>query len=370
VYFANTINSVSVYSLVIPLVFFIIYCFFMIKKDEKYIIYFVLAIFFLTLTHSSAILFIPVFIIYLLLVKFEHLHMRRPEVELIIFSTMLIIWLNFIIYKNAFLLHGQNLIWQNIPPEILGKYFSQLSIMDALYYIGLIPFFLGVVVIYRYTFKKKSRHVYFLMSFALSSLFLLWFKLIQLRTGLIFLGLILVLLFGKYYPELIDFIDKTRISRMKKYIIALIFVVFLFNSVWPSIVYASETIKNSPSKKEINAFLWLKENTEKDVVVLGSLDDGFIINAVAERKNVLDRNFMLIENAEQRLEDIREIYTTPYETEAIPLLNKYNIKYIIISKNVIEDYGISEIDYSSDEKCFELVYDQEVRIYKSLCRMD
>ena len=226
IYFANTINSVSAYSLVIPLIFFIIYCFFMIKTDKKYINYFIFSIILLTLMHSSAVLFIPAFIIYLLLVKFEHLEIRRSEIELIMFSGIFIIWLNFIVYKNAFLLHGQNLIWQNIPSEILSKYFSQLSIMDALYYIGIVPLLLGVIVIYIYTFRKKSRYVYFLIGFVLSSLFLLWFRLTQLKTGLIFLGVILVLLFGKYYPEFISFIDKTKFARFRKAIITLILLFF------------------------------------------------------------------------------------------------------------------------------------------------
>ncbi|MDD5086642.1 MAG: hypothetical protein PHV16_02725 [Candidatus Nanoarchaeia archaeon] len=370
IYFGSTINSVSAYSFVIPLIFFIIYFFFMIKKDEKYINYLILSIFLLALTNSSVVIFILAFIIYLLLVKFEHLPIRKQEVEIIIFSSMLILWLNFIIYKNAFLLHGYHLVWQNIPSEILGKYFYQFSIIDAVYYIGVIPILLGFIVIYRYTFKKKSRYVYFLMGFALSSLFLLWFKLIQIDTGLMFLGVILVLLFGKYYPELTSFIEKTRISRFKKAIIAFIFVIFLINSVLPSITYASKVTQNLLSKTEMNAFLWLKENTEKDVVILGSLDEGYIINAVAERKNFFDRNFMLIENTDQRLNEAKKIYTTSYETEAIPLLNKYNIKYIIISKKVMDDYGITDLNYKSDEKCFEVVYNQGTKIYKSLCRMD
>ncbi len=370
IYFGSTINSVSAYTLIIPLIFFIIYCFFMINNNKKFINYFIVSVSLLAFAHSSAFIFIMAFVIYLLLVKFEHLPIRRSEIELIIFSSMLILWINFIIYKNAFLLHGHNLIWQNIPLEILGNYFSEISLFDAIYYIGIIPFLLGFIVIYRYTFKKKSRYVYFLIGFALSSLFLLWFKLIQVNTGLIFLGVILVLLFGKYYPELISFIDKTRVSRFKKPIIGLIFAVFLINSVLPSISYASQMIRNSPSKTEINAFLWLKENTEEDTVVLGSLDEGYLINALSERKNVFDNNFMLIKDAEQRLEDARKIYTTNYETEAIRLLNKYNIKYIIISRKVMEYYGITDLSYSSNEKCFELVYDKSTKIYKSLCRMD
>ncbi len=36
----------------------------------------------------------------------------------------------------------------------------------------------------------------------------------------------------------------------------------------------------------------------------------------------------------------------------------------------MEDYNIVDLNYRTDEKCFELVYDKEVKIYKSLCKME
>ena len=152
--------------------------------------------------------------------------------------------------------------------------------------------------------------------------------------------------------------------------VVLIFLIFIFNSIIPTISYTTQVIRETPSKNEIDALLWLKNNTDEKDVILASLDEGYLINTIAERKNVIDKNFLLIKDAEQRLEDVREIYTTHYETEAIPLLNKYHIKYIVLSKRSMEDYNIVDLDYRTDEKCFELVYDKEVKIYKSLCKME
>jgi len=370
IFFAETLNSVSVFSLVIPVMFFLIYSLIKINKDEKYISYFIVSIIIIALMHASAFLLIMAFLLYVLFIKIEHLKQRRSELELIIFSTILVIWLNFVIYKNAFLIHGQFVIWQNIPRGLLGQYFSQLSILNALFYIGIIPLVSGIYVIYKYTFKKKNRKIYLLMGFVLSGLFLLWFKLIPLKTGLIFFGVIFVLLFSKFYSDSILFIDKTKFSKYKIVFIAVLFLVFIFNSIIPTIGYTSKIIRETPSKHEIDALLWLKNNSNEKDVILASLDEGYLVNAVAERKNVIDKNFLLIKDAEQRLEDIRKIYITPYETEAIPLLNKYHIKYIFFSKRAMNDYNIVDLNYRTDEKCFELVYDKEVKIYKSLCRME
>jgi len=370
IFFAETVNNVSAFSLIIPIMFFLVYSLIKINKGERYINFFLASILILALINASAILLVIGLLLYLLLLRIENLQQRKSELELIIFSTMFVIWFNFVIYKNAFLVHGPSLIWQNIPRELLNQYFLQLDILNAIYYIGVIPLLSGIYLIYKYTFKKKNRKIYLLMGFALSILFLLWFKLIPLKIGLIFLGVILVLLFGKFYSDSLLFINKTKFSNYKWIFAVLLFILFIFNSIIPTVSYANNIIRETPSRHDINALLWLKNNSGEEDVILASLDEGYLVNTIAERKNVIDNHFLLIKDAEQRLGDVKEIYTTHYETEAIPLLNKYNIKYIFLSRRAMKDYNIIDLNYKTDKKCFELVYDNEVKIYKSMCRME
>jgi len=370
IFFAETVNNVSAFSLIIPIMFFLVYSLIKINKGERYINFFLASILILALINASAILLVIGLLLYLLLLRIENLQQRKSELELIIFSTMFVIWFNFVIYKNAFLVHGPSLIWQNIPRELLNQYFLQLDILNAIYYIGVIPLLSGIYLIYKYTFKKKNRKIYLLMGFALSILFLLWFKLIPLKIGLIFLGVILVLLFGKFYSDSLLFINKTKFSNYKWIFAVLLFILFIFNSIIPTVSYANNIIRETPSRHDINALLWLKNNSGEEDVILASLDEGYLVNTIAERKNVIDNHFLLIKDAEQRLGDVKEIYTTHYETEAIPLLNKYNIKYVFLSRRAMKDYNIIDLNYKTDKKCFELVYDNEVKIYKSMCRME
>ena len=71
----------------------------------------------------------------------------------------------------------------------------------------------------------------------------------------------------------------------------------------------------------------------------------------------------------QRIKDISTIYSTVFETEAVKLLNKYNVKYIYLSPNTKNNYG--KMGYAEKSKCFEKVYDKEdVEIYKCLCVLE
>jgi len=98
------------------------------------------------------------------------------------------------------------------------------------------------------------------------------------------------------------------------------------------------------------------------------MDEGGLINAVAERRNVADSNFLLVKDAEVIFEDIDKIYTTKFETRAIELLDKYSVRYIYISEASRDKYKIESPAYVN-ERCFPLVYDEDVRIYKVRCHV-
>ncbi len=366
IFFGETINSISVYSLIIPLTFFTIFCFIKISENKKYVYLFITSLALLRLSHPSAVLLIIALIFYLLIVRVEGLRHSREELELILFSIFIITWSIFIVFKKPLLIHGPYVIWQNIPGQVLYQYFTEFNILQAIYTIGIVPFIFGIYIIYKYIFRKKDKKMYLLISFAVSMLILLWLKLIQLKIGLIFLSVILTILFTQFFPLFFAYFEKTKFYKFKSLVYILLFFLIITTSFLPSIASAKKSISTSVTEDEIKALEWIKANTEHNSVILATVKEGYLITSIAERKNIADPNFLLIEDADQRVADIREIYVTIFETEAINLLNKYKVKYIYFSPRAKSSFGIKEIKYI-DEKCFELIYDSNIKIYKSLC---
>ncbi len=369
IFFYETITNISVYTLIVPLTFFTLFCFIKISENKKYVIYFITSLALLRLSHPSAILLVFVLLLYLLVVRLEGLRYSREELELIIFSTFIMVWSLFIVFKKPLLVHGPYVIWQNIPAQVLYQYFSEFNILEAIYNIGIVPFVFGIYIIYNFTLRKKDKKMYLLVSFAISMLILLWLKLIQLKIGLIFLSVILTILFAKFFLFFFAYLEKTKFYKFKSVIYILLFFLIIMTSFLPSIASAKKSIEESVNSNEVRALEWIKGNTEKDSVILSTVEEGYLITSIAERKNVADPNFLLIEDAEQRVKDIEQMYVTIFETESINLLNKYGINYIYFSGRAKKQFGIQEIKYI-DEKCFELVYDNKVKIYKSLCVME
>ncbi len=368
VYFVETFNSISIYTFVIPLIFLTLYAFAMIDKGEKYIYIYLACFFLLCFSHPSAILVVLTLFIYLLFLKTEGMKLNNAEFELILFSIFFAIWSQFIIYKKALLFHGTEIIWHNMPNVLMSQHFVQFNVVSVLSLIGIIPFICGIYMIYKYAFKIKSQQAYLLISFALLLLLLVWLRLIEYKEGLMLLSMTLVIFFGLFMKGLINYGEKTKIDYLTKYVWIIFFILIFVTAIVPCIIFAREASKDAFSDEEMKAYSWLKDNTRNDSVVLASLSEGHLITQVAERKNVIDSNFLLVKNINERFDDVNEIYNAIYKTQAIGILDKYDVNYIFMSHRTRGVFDIEELKFI-DEECFDLKYNESVMIYEIKCRL-
>jgi hypothetical protein len=360
-YFSETLNSVSVYTLVIPLFLFLLY-FFLRLKERRFILLFVAGVVLLAFTNASAVILVLGLLLYLALSNAEKIEHSRLETELIIFSTIFVAWLVFIIFRAPFLKYGLSAVWQNLPPEILSQRFASLTPIRAIYSIGIVPFLAGVFVIYRYMLRQKVKQIYLLMSLAIVIFLLLWLQLVEVKVGLFFLGAILGVLFSQFYALFSAYIDKTKAARFKVPILAVLLMALASSLIIPSFTAASQP-QDIPSKELMAAMEWIANNTENDSVILAPLEYGHVIAAVAERQNVLDSNFLFAKDAGQRFTDLKQIYSGNQETEGVRLMSSYYVSYVI----PVWEKGAVKPAYLEDIGCFRQVYYPFPRVYKALC---
>jgi hypothetical protein len=361
IFFTETINSISIYSFVLPVMFFNIYCILkIINKNKDFIIYFIPSLLILRITTPTVIFLIFALLVYLIFLFLEKIKISKIEKEIILFAFFLITWTLFINFKQGFLNNGLAILWFNIPSSILKDYFSNLNV----FLVGIIPFLFGLYTIYKYIFREKDKKIYLLISFAVVISFLMWIRLIELNLALIFIGFTMTFLFIKSYDFLYNIIKNKKLQQI--FFIS-IFLLIIISSVIPSLALASNKIKQAYSQKEISAFIWLRQNTNEEEIILSTLKEGHLIAALSRRKNFIDSNFMFVNNIDQRLEDAYKIYTTISQIQAIELLNKYNINYIYFSKRAKQEYNIEKL-YYIDDFCFKEIFkNDDVQIFKVLC---
>ncbi|MFP4424272.1 MAG: hypothetical protein ACLFP2_03480 [Candidatus Woesearchaeota archaeon] len=367
IFFSQTVNHISPMVLIFPLTIFMMHCFLNINKSHTYVKLFIVSILVMSLSHITSYVVISGLLAYLLLLKLEKVRQTKAETEIILFSVLFVFWTQFIIFKRAFLEYGPSILLQNIPEQV-RIHMQQIVVLDILTLVGIIPLLGGMYIIYKYSFHEKKRPIYIILSFFIVIAVFIMTNLIPLAIGLVFAALLITVLFSQSAKLVLLFIERSKFSNLRKLVILLFSLGYAFTIIVPAFHFAAIEIENSHTSQEVEAMEFLKEKTPPDSVILTPYNLGHFLNYHAKRKNVADGNFLLIENINQRFEDIEEIYKTNFETEAINLLNKYSVDYIYISQRVKDFYGIQRVDYITDQNCFRLVFEKEdVQIFRSMC---
>tara|TARA_Y100000034_G_scaffold46605_1_gene57291 strand:+ start:5453 stop:6796 length:1344 start_codon:yes stop_codon:yes gene_type:complete len=367
IFFSSSVFTLSSAPIIILLIFTCLYCLMRIHESEKYINYFLIIAIILPMIHGTALLLIIGLLFYIFFTKIEGLNIKKSETEIILFSTFFISWTLFLVYKKAILLHGHTIIWSNLPSNILNTTFTTLNILKYISYIGIIPLIFGIWSIFKYVFKHKEINSYKLISFTIAIFFLLIFKLITPILAVSYLSLTLIILSSKIFLHLSNYIDKTKAVKFKKLIFSSIIIIFLLTSLIPTINLTNSELGTLPSDNDLNVLNWITRTTEKDDTILAGLRYGHAINSFSNRKTVLDNNFLYIKNANTIFNDVDRIYQTNSEIEAIKLINKHNIQYILLTEHDKIHYNIEDLHYANNDACFQVVYEKNnAKVYKFL----
>ncbi len=361
-------NGTGLNYLALLLVLGVIYCIFRIN-ERKYVDYALILMFFLVLTTPLAFVLMIGLLFYLMLSKTENIEIEMKELELILFFTFLVFWLNLLIYKRAFLQHGFFVIWQNTPISMLSNFFSQLTFIETFIAISIIPMILGLYAIYSALYLQKNKNTLLLLGFALATFVLLWFKLITFVMGLIFLSTALVILSSFALKRLDVFIDKSKLKNQKKTFLTLLMVIFVITALIPSFLFAVNRENQTPTSKDIAALNWASKNTPETSTFVSTVEEGSLVQYYAKRKTVMDSDFLLVKNIDKRSNDLDKIYTTKFETEAIASLNGFQANYIFFSQYASQKYGVEELIYTSDKDCFLEAYSFYSKIYYLGCKL-
>ncbi len=359
-------NAITPNALFFPLIFLTIYAF--MNLDKKiYVNLYILLFLLLSLTSSFTFLLIIGFGIYLLLSLLEGKKIQQGELELIIFSVFFFVWTQFLFFKETFINEGTSFIWQNIPTDIIAQYFPQFSVGEAILLVSIIPFIIGIYVVYKSLFRLKNERAFLLISFAISTTTLVWFRLVKFETSLAFFGLILAILFGIFYREFRKYLEQTKFAKFRPYVALVFALALLLTMIFPAIEIAEA--QQTPADGDIEMFKWMANNTDPGTGVLALLEEGHLVTYYAERKSLMDDQFVVISDVDARFDAINSLFTTSFETQALELLEEYEMGYVALTEQAKRRYKLSTFPYKSG-KCFDRLYRNVSKVYKVECTLN
>lgn len=358
-------NSFSAEALFLPLIFLAVYCFLNLP-EKKYVNLYIILFLIISLTSAATLLIIIGLGIYMLLSFIEHKKINSEEKELVLFSLFSFIWIQFIFFKKVLLTEGAGFIWQNIPSPIIQNYFPQVSILNSILLVSVVPFLIGIIVVYRSLFQTKKSNLFLLISLVIATTFMAWLRFIRFNFSLSFFGIILAILFASFYQDLTNYLERTKLPLLKKYFLPATLII-LAVSIIPTAITASLS-QNTPSSQEIAAFQWLAKNTQKTAGVSALLEEGNLVTYYGKRRNLMDDQFSLVRKVETRFSDLNTLYTTKFQTQALKILDTYSIQYIVLTPAAKQRYQLAGLNYLTPE-CFKRVYEQQTKIYLVKCTL-
>lgn len=368
VFFSQTINNASIYSLVIPLFFLTLFYFLKTISDSKNLWKFLILLITLALTHASSLILTFGLLIYVTLLKIQGFKKSTKEPELLLFSIFLILWANLTIYKQAIMLHGSSIIYQNTPIQIILEHFRELTFIEGLYWIGVIPLLFGMITIYDSVFESKKKSATSLIAICLTFFLFLWFKLINLYVGLMFLGVSMSILSSGAIAKTINYAKNLKFKIITP-LTKIILIILLLISFAPAIIYSFNEASNTPSQNDKAMFDWIQENTKENTTILTMMAESSAMSYYTKRKNFMDQQFLLIKNIDERYKDGQQIYSDRFLIPALTKLNYYSIDYVLISEYAQQTKNITELFYE-DNDCVNNIYPDEtsdLKLYSINC---
>ena len=358
--FKVTLNQVSPYSLAIPTILLMVYSLVRIN-ETKFLVLFVAMSFLLPWISPSSFLFMLSLLFYIVIIVSESMNISGLKKEAVTFSFFTMFLLNLVIFRKVLLQYGASSINQNIPQKVFEYYFSNFSLSESLFIIGLIPLALGIFGIYIGLHDNKNRDdVILLSSPIVAALVLLMLKMIDLSTGILFLGIFLTLTSALSIRKILNYFSVTKLSVHYPLFVALFVFLILLTGAFSSLYY----YENDVEKYNIEDLNYLVENSDSNAVIISAFNEGNIVSYFSERKNFVDSDFLLAPNPVQRLNEAEIVYKTFSESKALEIMKRNKVKYILLSDNTKRTYDLDKILYVDDRSCFE--HERE-SIYKIVC---
>jgi len=159
----------------------------------------------------------------------------------------------------------------------------------------------------------------------------------------------LCLMAGYGLSQAIKRLDKLKIpeyrlfkKKLTPYVRLLIISLFLIIPIAQGTAIAYTNVIN-PTQEQIEAFKWIEKNTPRDSVFLATMDDAYLLIGNTHRRDVLlwkkiyqgmMGNPPTLKEKETNEIEVKTIFTTSQPNEAYYLLEKNNITYIYIRKNM------------------------------------
>ncbi len=361
-----TTNSLTKHNLTLLLFVLSVYYLIRLEKTKAALPWLILSSMLLTMFSSFAIIFVFVVWVYLGMLKIQGLDIQPKSFEFMLFITFLVLLVN----NLAMIQTGIQTGIQGIVASLQGSTVSGYGInwVNLLSGINVVVLLLGIWGAYlAMTKETKRREAAMFISIAVAIILMGLFGVLDLSIILSALGVTFSITAAYSLESIIEYFSKLRLSG--RLLLLGLFLLILAPVALSGVYEGFAKADAGAQASDVAALLWMKNNSGSYSTVLAPVEYGHLITLFAERRDVIDTNQISSKEAEQRLKEVNVVYTTQFETEAMRILDTYNINYILLNPEIASRFRINGLAYANDKDCFDLVYNKTMEIYWVKCRL-
>lgn len=228
-----------------------------------------------------------------------------------------LIALSVLFYSFPFFLASNSVDF--VSKNLISYFVSDLGGCAGFSIFALLLAIFGYVLVWKH--KKKN---YLLYVFSILLIVLSFFD----NSLLIYSNLIVVFLAG---ISLIFFARmKWNLSILREFTVLVLVCGLLFSALNASI----DLRDSQPNTSLINSLIWLKLNSDNQQVVFSHYSNGFWIEQLSGQPVVMDSLLKWTPDVNSRYFDSNQAFMTDDLSVARKIFSKYDVKYIIITKNM------------------------------------
>lgn len=225
--------------------------------------------------------------------------------------TLILILFN---YLPILIKYGLPILFTIDKLPIYQQLFSDLGGKISLSIFALILALVGIIV----TWKKKSTYVAIHLIFLILLIISLFYAPL-----LIYLNTLLAVLVAFGMLRLMQ--RKWESKFIKNFTIFILALGLIFSGL----SYAKQTADSLPNQEIVDGLSLIKSEEEK--TVFSYYTNGYWINSIAKKPNVMDPLFTYAPDLEQVYEDSQELFYSRDLENSTKIIEKYNIGYIFIT---------------------------------------
>ena len=210
-----------------------------------------------------------------------------------------------------------------------------------------------------YLWKFKYKYTYVYLTLLLFIIFLFF-----LPSFIVYINFILA------YLAALGIVHLLRSKWESETIRRLTMWLLIIGVIFSAITFINQVSQEKPNNNLYNALNYLKGYDSDKTVVFSHYSYGNLINTIANKKNVMDTNFLYAPRLNQHYQDSQLLLNTRNADLASELVKKYNIKYILITKEMKqgliwnqEDEGLLFV-VNSANIYKRIYYNDEVEIWR------